>query len=176
MFGKAPALIPGFLRPRPNKARSLSLEEFLELLQDEVDDSRMQKGGSMLRLERFQLFAEVKDNRLLGIVKSHSSSEVAYSCRLTAEGGLGCCAQNLRRCGGLRGALCKHRLVLIVGLAKAGRLDPATVVHWIDLSRRQKPAIEEAEMSATFPRHKGAEAGEIDWRPTETVPEDFYSM
>jgi hypothetical protein len=65
---------------------------------------------------------------------------------------------------------------LIVGLTRAGRLDPATVDHWIDLSRRQKPAIDEESMSATFLRYKGAEAGEVDWRPTETIPEDFYAM
>ena len=31
-------------------------------------------------------------------------------------------------------------------------------------------------MSAIFLRYKGAEAGEIDWRPTETIPEDYYSL
>ena len=27
-----------------------------------------------------------------------------------------------------------------------------------------------------FLRYKAAEAGEIDWRPTETIPEDFYTF
>jgi hypothetical protein len=31
-------------------------------------------------------------------------------------------------------------------------------------------------VTATFLKFKGAEAGEVDWRPTETIPEDFYSM
>ena len=31
-------------------------------------------------------------------------------------------------------------------------------------------------MAATFLKYKGAEAGEIDWRPTESVPEDFYAV
>jgi len=31
-------------------------------------------------------------------------------------------------------------------------------------------------MSQTFLKYKGAEAGEIDWRPTETVPEDYYAF
>jgi hypothetical protein len=31
-------------------------------------------------------------------------------------------------------------------------------------------------MSATFIRYKGAEAGEVDWRPTETIPEDYYAF
>lgn len=28
----------------------------------------------------------------------------------------------------------------------------------------------------SFLKYKGAQAGEIDWRPTETIPEDFYAM
>ena len=31
-------------------------------------------------------------------------------------------------------------------------------------------------MTETLLRFKGAEAGEVDWRPTETIPEDFYAM
>lgn len=136
----------------------------------------MQKAGAMLKAERFQLFAEVKDDFLVGVVKSQSNKDLVYSCRLTSDGTYSCCTQNLRPCGGLRGDLCKHLLVLIVGLAKAGQLDPATVDHWIDLSRERWPAIDEEAMSATFLRYKGAEAGEVDWRPTETIPEDFYAM
>ncbi len=128
------------------------------------------------KAERFQLFAEVKDTGIVGIVKSQSSGDLVYSSRLNADGTFGCCTQNLRPCGGLRGALCKHLLVLIVGLAKAGQLDPATVNLWVDLSTNNKPAIDEEAMSATFLRYKGAESGELDWRPTETIPEDFYAM
>ena len=32
------------------------------------------------------------------------------------------------------------------------------------------------EIGDTLLRYKGAQAGEIDWRPTETMPEDFYAM
>jgi hypothetical protein len=130
----------------------------------------------MLKAERFQLFADLKEDAIAGVVKSQTSNDLVYSCRLAADGSFGCCTQNLRHCGGLRGALCKHLLVLIIGLAKAGELDAATVNHWIELSRSRKPTLDEDAMSATFLRYKGAEAGEVDWRPTETIPEDFYAM
>jgi uncharacterized protein YjbI with pentapeptide repeats len=171
--------------PAPNVAKkiipvakvgSLDFDTFLKDLGAKVEAARMDKAGSMLKAERFQLFAEVKDTGIVGIVKSQSGGDLVYSCRLNADGAFGCCTQNLRPCGGLRGALCKHLLVLIVGLAKAGQLDPATVNMWVDLSSSHKPAIEEDSMSATFLRYKGAESGEIDWRPTETIPEDFYAM
>jgi uncharacterized protein YjbI with pentapeptide repeats len=162
--------------PPPPPTGTLDFNAFLQLLATKVEAARLDKAGSMLKAESFQLFADVKDDSLVGVVKSQSSDELVYSCRLTSSGAFGCCTQNLRPCGGLRGALCKHLLVLIVGLAKAGQLDSATVNHWIGLSQSQKPAIEEESMSATFLRYKGAEAGEIDWRPTETIPEDFYAM
>lgn len=169
--------------PRPGakpivaaKPGSLDFDTFLKDLGAKVESARMDKAGSMLKAERFQLFAEVKDTGIVGIVKSQSSGDLVYSCRLNSDGAFGCCTQNLRPCGGLRGALCKHLLVLIVGLAKAGQLDPATVNLWVDLSTSHKPAIDEEAMSATFLRYKGAESGELDWRPTETIPEDFYAM
>jgi hypothetical protein len=174
---KGVGLRPGTPPPvPPPKTGTLDFDSFLQNLNNKVELARMQKAGSMLKAERFQLFAEVKDDSIVGVVKSQSSADLVYSCRLASDGGFSCCTQNLRPCGGLRGALCKHLLVLIVGLAKAGQLDSATVDHWIDLSRSQKPAIDEDAMSATFLRYKGAEAGEVDWRPTETIPEDFYTM
>ncbi len=167
---------PGTKKVKIAKAGTLDFEKFLKQLGNKVERARMDKAGAMLKAERFQLFADVQDDSLMGIVKSQSDKDLVYSCRLTSAGAFGCCTQNLRPCGGLRGALCKHLLVLIVGLAKAGELDAATVDNWINLSRNQKPAIDEESMSATFLRYKGAEAGEIDWRPTETIPEDFYTM
>ena len=47
---------------------------------------------------------------------------------------------------------------------------------WVDASRSQKPTLDKDAMGETFLRYKGAEAGEVDWRPTETIPEDFYAM
>src|SRR5262249_35074920 len=133
--------------PPPPKSRTLDFDAFPQQLNNKVEQARMQKAGAMLKAERFQLFAEVKDDALVGVVKSQTSADLVYSCRLAADGAFGCCTQNLRPCGGLRGALCKHLLVLIIGLAKAGQLDSATVDHWIDLSRGKKPAIEEEAMS-----------------------------
>jgi hypothetical protein len=87
-----------------------------------------------------------------------------------------CCTQNLHPCGGLRGSLCKHLLVLLVGLTKAGELEAAKVLAWVQASRRRKPELDREQMSETLLRYKGAEAGEVDWRPTETLPEDYYAL
>lgn len=157
-------------------AGSLEFAGFIAALNQKFDAARLHKAGSMLKKEKFQLFAEVEPDSLRGVVKSQTDKDLVYSCRLTSTGDFGCGTQNLKPCGGLQGALCKHLLVLIIGLAKAGELDAATVLHWINLSSRQKPQLDQDAASATFLKYKGAEAGELDWRPTETIPEDFYSM
>ena len=44
------------------------------------------------------------------------------------------------------------------------------------MSKAHKPNLDKDVMSEAILRYKGAEAGEIDWRPTETVPEDYYAF
>jgi len=160
----------------PAAPGTLDFATFFQLLGHKIEASRLGKALAMLKAERFQLFAEVKDASLVGVVKSQSNAELVYSCRLAADGTFSCCTQNLKPCGGLRGQLCKHLLVLVVGLTKAAQLDPATVAAWVEASKSQKPQIDQDVMSNTFLRYKGAEAGEVDWRPTETVPEDYYAF
>src|SRR4051794_27407771 len=116
----------------------IDLPGFMKKLENSTDASRMDKVTKMLRADRFQLFADVTPEHVVGIVKSQSDADLFYSARLTSGGGFACCTQNLNPCGGLRGALCKHILVLIIGLAQAGRVDVATVHEWATKSRKQK--------------------------------------
>jgi hypothetical protein len=95
---------------------------------------------------------------------------------LDVDGGFACCSQDLALCLGLRGALCKHLLVLLVGLVKAGEVDVATVQAWVRASHDHKPKLDAEGMAEILLRYKAAEAGEIDWRPTETIPEDYYAL
>jgi uncharacterized protein YjbI with pentapeptide repeats len=165
--------------PRPvavAPVAGLDFAAFLERLRGTVDWGRLANALQMLKAERFQLFAEVSPEALVGIVRSQSSDTRLYSCRLAADGSFSCCTQNLLPCGGLRGAVCKHLLVLIVGLAKAGRVEPGVVDAWVRASRAKGPVLDKDVMTETFLRYKGAEAGEIDWRPTETLPEDYYAL
>lgn len=141
-----------------------------------IDPARMKKATSMLKADSFQLFAEVGADHLVGVVKSQTDYDLFYSCRLTAEGDFACCTQNLNACGGLRGALCKHLLVLIIGLVQAGQLLPSQADSWVSASKKKKPVLNKDQMSEAFIRYRGAQAGEVDWRPTETIPEDYYAI
>jgi hypothetical protein len=160
----------------PAKAKTIDLGDFLSRLEKSTDASRMDKVTKMLRADRFQLFADVSDAQVVGIVKSQTDTELFYSARLASDGSFACCTQNLNVCGGLRGALCKHILVLIIGLAQAGRIEAATIHDWANKSRDKKPVLDRELMGETFIRYKGAQAGEVDWRPTETIPEDYYAL
>jgi hypothetical protein len=154
----------------------LKLDLFVRKLERLVDPRRLGRAIEMLKGERFQLYSEVDGEALLGVVRSQTDANVVYSCRLDARGRFGCCSQFLDACLGLRGAVCKHLLVLIVGLTRAGEVDPGAVLDWVEASRSRAPAIDTETMSKTLLRYQAAQAGEIDWRPTETIPEDYYAL
>jgi len=172
--GKGPN--PALLQGPKKQVGSMSIEDFMEQLASSADKAKLAKALKMLKADRFQLFVQIEDDSLTGVVKSQTDASLVYSCKLAADGAFACCTQNLNVCGGLRGSLCKHLLVLIVGLAQGEAIDAATVHNWVAASKAHKPALDKDAMSETFLRYKGAEAGEIDWRPTETVPEDFYAL
>lgn len=157
-------------------SEEIGFETLIQRLNSGMDKERIKKALSMLKKERFQLFSEMKDDSVTGIVKSQTDPDLVYSCRLTSKGEFSCCTQNLNACGGLRGALCKHILVLLLGLAKAVELKSNKASSWAKASTSAQPKVDKELMSALFLKYKGAEAGEIDWRPTETTPEDFYAF
>jgi len=163
--------------PATSKTGTLTLEEFMQVLRaTSLEKSRISNAVTMLKKERFQLFAELTDDQLIGIVKSQTDADLVYSCRLANTGDFSCCTQNLKPCGGLRGELCKHLLVLMIGLAQRDEQNAGTLFSWILASQSQKPTLDKTAMSETLLRYKSAEAGEIDWRPTETIPEDYFAI
>jgi hypothetical protein len=141
-----------------------------------ADFSKLQRALEMLRADRFQLFAEVRPDRVVGVVRSQSTSQRIYACRLAEDGRYACCTQNLRTCVVSRDSPCKHLLVLVLGLVNAGQIAPEVALEWLGRSRGQAGVPDKDETTAIFLRYKGAEAGTVDWRPTETIPEDFYAM
>jgi hypothetical protein len=172
--GIDPRLIP--TGTKPSRRKPTDFAGFLKRLEQVTDQAKLAKALEMLQADRFQLFAKVDSDHVAGVVKSQSDDTLVYSCRLGHDGKYACCTQNLNVCGGLRGSPCKHLLVLLVGLTRAGELEPAKAHDWIQASRGEKPKLDKDAMTETLLRYKGAEAGEVDWRPTETIPEDFYAL
>jgi hypothetical protein len=55
-------------------------------------------------------------------------------------------------------------------------MEPVKAYEWLVSSITHKPTIDKDLMTKTFLRYKGAEDGEVDWRPIETTPEDYYAL
>jgi hypothetical protein len=51
-----------------------------------------------------------------------------------------------------------------------------TALAWMRKANAASPRTDTQLASETFLEYKGAEAGQVDWRPTETIPEDFYAV
>ncbi len=173
--GPSPAELAALDKARSD-AGPIDLETFMKRLENSVDKGPLTKALKMLKKDRFELFVDVDGDALTGVVKSQTDPDLVYACRLGEGGEFGCCTQNLNRCGGLRGGLCKHLLVLVVGLAQAGDADADTMDLWVQRARLHEAFIDQEALGAILLRYKGAQAGEIDWRPAETVPEDFYAF
>jgi hypothetical protein len=149
---------------------------FLKALEVRIEKPKIVKATQMLKAAGFKLFNDVTDTHMSGVVKSQTDPDLVYACRIDDGGHYACCTQNLNICGGLRGSPCKHLLVLMIGLVQAGELDPTTIDGWLAKSHDTKPALDKDAMGEIFLKYKGAEAGEVDWRPTETVPEDYFAL
>ncbi len=156
--------------------RAIDLPALIRGLTASTDATRMAKVTQMLRAERFQLFSAVTDEMITGVVKSQTDASLVYACRLARDGGFFCCTQRLMTCGGLRGALCKHILVLVIGTVRSGALDAALASAWAAASRAAKPLLDKDAATATLARYQRAESGQLDWRPTETIPDDYAAL
>jgi hypothetical protein len=174
---------PGAPEPRfdgiGEGAVATNLDALLARLHKQIDANRMTRTLEMLRGGTNQLFAEIEPDGVRGVVRSQREPDLVYSCVIRSDGTYACATPALAACMGLRGEPCKHLLVLLIGLTRAAQLAPQTADRWVCAARGQKHKWNETvreQVSDTLLRYKGAEAGEIDWRPTETLPEDFYAM
>ena len=156
--------------------QALDFPTFLNHLYASVDEAKLGRAMKMLRTDRHQLFASNEGGRLVGVVKSQTGSDSVYASHVRPTGEYGCAMLDLSECMGLQGAPCKHLLVLLVGLVRAGEVPAEEALAWMRATRRKRPKADHELSAETFLRYKGAQAGEIDWRPTVTIPEDFYAI
>lgn len=161
---------------QPATATGHDFAGFLSRLYGDVDHGKLGRALDMLRKDRFSLYAKRDDARLVGVVRSQRRAGSVYASWLTFEGHYGCATPDLADCMGLQGSICKHLLVLVVGLARSGELPMIQALQWIHEAAAKNPRKNTELCAETFLQYKGAEAGELDWRPTETIPEDFYAL
>lgn len=149
---------------------------FMGQLYGAVDNGKLGRALQMLKGGSFKLYTKIDDVRLVGVVRSQSRGESVYAPWLQADGRYGCCDQGLSDCMGLQGQVCKHLLVLVVGLVRTGQMSPDHALAWLKEARKKSPKANADLCAETLIQYKGAEAGTVDWRPTETMPEDFMAL
>jgi hypothetical protein len=160
----------------PATAGELDFAGFISRLYGHVDKAKLGRALDMLRKDRFQLFTKLDGEHLVGVVRSQSGSGSVYASWLGFDGHYGCAQPDLEDCMGLRGATCKHLMVLVVGLARTGQMALPQALQWMEATGGKGPKKNHELCAGAFIQYKGAEAGEVDWRPTETIPEDFYAV
>ena len=64
---------------------------------------------------------------------------------------------------------------LVVDVGEA-TLSVAASGGTVDLPVRDRVALDTEKLSQTFIKYKGAQSGTLDWRPVETLPEDYYAL
>jgi predicted DNA-binding WGR domain protein/BRCT domain type II-containing protein len=169
----------GFLelvRPETAPGAPIDFAQFFAQLPGLVDSAKLGRAMAMLREERNHIYSSLTDAHLVGIVRSQTKAGGVYASFLRADGGYGCATPDLSDCMGLQGTVCKHLLALVVGLARASEIAPGTALDWLRRARGRRPKRDDEVLAEAILRYQGAEAGSIDWRPTETIPEDFYAV
>lgn len=154
--------------------KSSGIGELIATMHGLVNEKKLQKAIKMLKTESMKLYSDADDDRLVGIVRSQTGVGV-YTTKIAADGTYCCADEDLGPCWGLQGAICKHILVLTIGLVQGGALSASNAEQFIRAGASKRPKHDEDALADTVLRYKAAAAGEIDWRPTETVPEDFYA-
>jgi hypothetical protein len=145
-------------------------------LETVCDKSRLEKVTAMLKTTRHQLFCDATPDRLIGIIRSQRSTQLFYACQIGSDGVFGCCDPELNPCmGQLKNKPCKHLLVLMLALMNAKKISIQQVVDWI-CNIQTKPKVDEMLMAETLIKYKDAESGTVDWRPVESIPEDYYAL
>ena len=149
---------------------------FVVQLRNIADSKKTDRAIQMLKKESFKIYADVQDESVAGIIKSQSSSSRYYASWVQSDGAYCCYDNHLEECMGLQGKMCKHILVLLMGLSCNSDLRPQKALNWVTACSRKSPTETEDNSAQILLRYKGVEAGEIDWLPTETVPEDYYLL
>ncbi len=156
--------------------KPMTFAGFMGNLHGVADEKKIQKAMKMLQKETFQLYANTSDSRVVGVVRSQTGSDTVYAPWIEGTGKYGCSTIDLQDCMGLQGRMCKHLLVLLMGLVRTEVIDGLKTCEWLTKASRKRPTPEGEHAVEAFLQYKGVIAGEIDWRPTETVPEDFFAF
>jgi uncharacterized protein YjbI with pentapeptide repeats len=120
------------------------------------------------------LWSEGNPDGMRGVVPEAAKSTAFRACHLTSSGGHQCGTQNFALCDEGRTGVCKHLMVLLLDLARRERIPLGNAVAWARLSLAHDGALDRTALAAIFAAY--AESTQSDYRPNETLPEDYYAL
>ncbi|TFG30172.1 MAG: hypothetical protein EU532_01670 [Promethearchaeota archaeon] len=151
--------------------------EILRNFGDYYIGPKVMKAISMFRKERNLLYIDKTEGAFKAVIKSQSQPhKYEYACTLRSDGSYFCSSQNLYRCGGLRGGVCKHIILSLIAIIKQGNSTSKELIGWLKNSLNKKAILDKPEATAIFLKYKNALEGKIEWRPVEIYPEDFMAF
>jgi hypothetical protein len=156
-----------------DSGEEMSFATLMSNLYGVLNEKKIQRAIKMLQKERFQLYSHINEENLIGVVRSQTEEGTIYSPFLESTGHYGCATPDFEGCMGLQGEPCKHLMVLVLGLVHSGEFPAQTAWEWIRGSSSKRPVRREELTTDALLQYKGVVEGEVDWRPTETMPEDF---
>jgi predicted DNA-binding WGR domain protein len=159
-----------------DSATTIDFSGFVAEIHAVCDERKVARAMKMLQTERCSLYANMQDTHLLGVVRSQTSADTVYASWLTHDGNYGCVKSDQTACMGQAGGVCKHLLVLTIGLVRTQQLEAKRAINWLRAAGGKSAQMDQTLTAHAFVQYAGALAGEIDWRPTETIPEDYYAM
>jgi len=153
------------------------VDDVLKNFNDSYIGPKVEKAIAMFRKERNLLFIDKSDEGFKAVIKSQSHPGVyEYACSLKSDGSYFCSSQNLYRCGGLRGGICKHIILSLIATIKQCNASNKELIDWVKKSLNQKADLNKSEATSIFLKYKNALEGKIEWRPVEIYPEDFMAF
>jgi len=155
----------------------LDLQGFIIKAATVINPNRLKSALDMLKSSSFQLYCDLGDTEVTGIVQSHSGYAHGYSCALDSKGAYHCIDNEMLECMSQHGTVvCKHLLVMLLGLVRSGELAAEQAYAWLHATSGQSPCKSHDRLIQTWLRYKGVQPGGVDWRPTQTIPEDYCAF
>jgi uncharacterized protein YjbI with pentapeptide repeats len=120
------------------------------------------------------LWSEGDEDGVRGVVPESAKSTTFRACRLTSAGAHECCKQDFTLCTDAGKGMCQHVLVLLLDLARRERIALADALRWARLSLAHDRSADPEILARVFASY--AESTQTDYRPNETLPEDYYAL
>lgn len=120
------------------------------------------------------LWAEVDADRAHAVVPAAVGATTFHACRITRAGRFQCATPDLAPCPDAADGVCRHVVCLVLSLVQREHLSAEDAARWLQRSLAHDAGLDRDALGEVFARY--AETIQADYRPNETLPEDYYAL